>query len=248
MSRPGADAATRTRDRAAVLPALRRAPPMAWLFPRREHARDAPPVPRAKRAMDVLLASVLLLCTAPLLVTAMAFIRATSPGPAIFRQIRIGHRGRPFVMLKLRTMRIDGDDGLYREYNERELAGAASPDQQGLYRLADDARVTPVGRVLRRFSIDELPQLLNVLRGDMSLVGPRPSLPWEVALLTAEQRRRLDCLPGLTGLWQVSGRNRLSMRQMIALDLEYVARWSLALDLKILLRTPRAVCVDRNTS
>jgi lipopolysaccharide/colanic/teichoic acid biosynthesis glycosyltransferase len=238
----------RIRDRAEAPAGSRRTGPIASLLAWRRQPLDAPRVPRAKRAMDLLLASALLLCTAPILLGAIVLIRATSPGPAIFRQVRVGWRGRPFVMLKLRTMRIDGDDARFREYNAAELAGAASPDAEGLYRLPDDTRVTSVGRVLRRLSIDELPQLVNVLRGEMSLVGPRPSLPWEVALLTAEQRRRLDCLPGLTGLWQVSGRNRLSMRQMIELDLDYVARRTLALDLKILLRTPRAVCLDRNTS
>jgi lipopolysaccharide/colanic/teichoic acid biosynthesis glycosyltransferase len=110
-----------------------------------------------------------------------------------------------------------------------------------VFKLEDDPRVMPVGRFLRRYSIDELPQLLNVLRGEMSLVGPRPSLPWEVELYSPEQRRRHECLPGLTGLWQVSGRNRLSMQQMLSLDLEYVERQSLRLDLWVLWRTLSAV-------
>lgn len=248
MSCPIADVQAPTCERGQAPTTARCAHPVARLIGRPDQPRDAPRMSRAKRALDLLVATLLLLGTAPILLGAIVLIRATSRGPAIFRQTRVGWRGRPFVMFKLRTMHIDGDDARFREYNARELAGTADPDAAGLYRLPDDARVTSVGRVLRRLSIDELPQLVNVLRGEMSLVGPRPSLPWEVALLTAEQRRRLDCPPGLTGLWQVSGRNRLSMRQMIELDLQYVTHWSLALDLRILLRTPRAVCVDRNTS
>ena len=133
-----------------------------------------------------------------------------------------------------------------REMNARELRGEGALDcADGVYKPKDDPRVTPAGRWLRRYSIDELPQLLNVLRGEMSLVGPRPSLPWEVELYTPEQRRRHGCLPGMTGLWQVSGRTRLSMIEMLELDLMYIRTRSLALDLRILARTPAAVLLDR---
>ena len=135
-----------------------------------------------------------------------------------------------------------------RELNTREILGdGGCVGRDGIFKLDDDLRITPVGRLLRRFSIDELPQLLNVLRGEMSLVGPRPSLPWEVELYTAEQRQRHDCLPGLTGLWQVSGRNHRPMQEMLALDVAYSKSRSLRLDLWILFRTPYAVLFGRDT-
>jgi lipopolysaccharide/colanic/teichoic acid biosynthesis glycosyltransferase len=152
-------------------------------------------------------------------------------------------------MYKFRTMRVTlDDDGVQNEIVREELEGTAAPDPATkLYRPADDPRITPVGRFLRKCSIDELPQLLNVVRGEMSLVGPRPATPSEVVLFTPQQRRRHQCRPGITGLWQVNGRNRLSSREMLDLDLAYVERSSLLLDLKILLRTPRAVLFDRYT-
>jgi lipopolysaccharide/colanic/teichoic acid biosynthesis glycosyltransferase len=173
-------------------------------------------------------------------------IRLTSRGPALIRQIRVGQNERPFTMFKFRTMYIDADDAPLRQMNVRELAGGAKAEtSDGVFKLEADRRITRVGRQLRRFSVDELPQLFNVLRGEMSVVGPRPSLPWEVELYTAEQRRRHDYPPGMTGLWQVSGRNRLSMPEMLVLDLDYVRSRSLRLDLWILCRTPGAVLFDR---
>ena len=172
---------------------------------------------------------------------AITLVQLTNPGPVFFRHVRIGQGGRPFVMLKLRTMYVGNDDSAFRELNVRELRGEAGPSHDGIFRLEDDPRVLPVGRLIRRYSVDELPQLINVLRGEMSLVGPRPHLPWEVELFTPEQRRRHECLPGMTGLWQVSGRNRLSVQQMLELDLNYVEQHSLLLDLKILWRTLPAV-------
>jgi lipopolysaccharide/colanic/teichoic acid biosynthesis glycosyltransferase len=204
---------------------------------------DAPGhgIPRAKRALDLALATLALVVSAPVMLIAAGLVRLSSPGPVLFRQVRIGRGERPFTMLKLRTMYVDSDERASREFNTCELLGEAKPDSDGVFKLENDPRIVPVGRFLRRYSIDELPQLLNVLRGEMSLVGPRPSLPWEVELYSPEQRRRHECLPGLTGLWQVSGRNRLSMPQMLSLDLEYVERWSLRLDLWILWRTLPAV-------
>jgi lipopolysaccharide/colanic/teichoic acid biosynthesis glycosyltransferase len=143
-------------------------------------------------------------------------------------------------MLKFRTMVVDGDDSAHREYVRRLLTGSAEPED-GLYKLGADPRVTRVGAVLRKASIDELPQLINVLRGDMSLVGPRPALPWEAALFPDWAAPRFTVRPGLTGLWQVSGRNRLTMLDGLVLDADYVARQSLFLDLAILLRTVPAV-------
>jgi lipopolysaccharide/colanic/teichoic acid biosynthesis glycosyltransferase len=201
----------------------------------------ARPVGRvAKRAIDVLVAATALLLCLPLLLLVWALVRLTSPGPALFRQSRVGEGGRPFEMLKFRTMVVDGDDSAHREYVRRLLTGSAEPED-GLYKLGADPRVTRVGAVLRKASIDELPQLINVLRGDMSLVGPRPALPWEAALFPDWAAPRFTVRPGLTGLWQVSGRNRLTMLDGLVLDADYVARQSLFLDLAILLRTVPAV-------
>jgi len=202
-------------------------------------------LPISKRVLDIVLGIAALAIAAPIMLIAGILIRLTSPGPALFRQTRIGQGERPFTLLKLRTMRIDADDRAHREFNIREIQGNVAASD-GVFKLDGDSRVTPVGRVLRRYSIDELPQLFNVIRGDMSLVGPRPSLPWEVDLYTPEQRRRHDCRPGITGLWQVSGRNRRSMTEMLALDVSYAERRTLALDLWILLRTPKAVLFDKS--
>ena len=201
---------------------------------------------RGKRVFDLAVACPLLLLCAPLMIGVTVLIRLTSRGPALIRQIRIGQNEQPFTLLKFRTMYLDADDAPLRQMNIRELSGDPKPGtSDGVFKLEADGRITIVGRLLRRFSLDELPQLFNVLRGDMSVVGPRPSLPWEVELFTAEQRRRHECLPGITGLWQVSGRNRLSMREMLVLDLVYARSRSLWLDLWILCRTPGAVLFDR---
>jgi lipopolysaccharide/colanic/teichoic acid biosynthesis glycosyltransferase len=201
---------------------------------------------RGKRVLDLMVACPLLLLCTPLLIGVAVLIRLTSPGPALIRQIRVGQNERPFTMFKFRTMYIEADDAALRQMNVRELSGdAKAGTSDGIFKLEADRRITRVGRLLRRFSVDELPQLLNVLRGEMSVVGPRPSLPWEVELFTPEQRRRHECLPGMTGLWQVSGRNRLSMPQMLALDLDYARSQSLRLDLWILCRTPGAAFFDR---
>src|SRR3954452_7312866 len=204
---------------------------------------DAPGhgIPRAKRALDLALATLALVVSAPVMLIAAGLVRLSSPGPVLFRQVRIGRGERPFTMLKLRTMYVDSDERASREFNTCELLGEAEPDSDGVFKLENDPRIVPVGRFLRRYSIDELPQLLNVLRGEMSLVGPRPSLPWEVELYSPEQRRRHECLPGLTGLWQGRGRHRLSMPQMLSLALEYVEGCSLRLALGILGRTLPAV-------
>jgi lipopolysaccharide/colanic/teichoic acid biosynthesis glycosyltransferase len=201
---------------------------------------------RRKRVFDLAVACPLLLLCAPLIIGAAVLIRLTSRGPVLIRQIRIGQNELPFTMFKFRTMHLDADDAPLRQMNIRELLGDPKPrTSDGVFKLEADRRITNVGRLLRRFSVDELPQLFNVLRGEMSVVGPRPSLPWEVELFTPEQHRRHECLPGLTGLWQVSGRNRLSMPEMLALDLIYARSRSLRLDLWILCRTPGAVLFDR---
>jgi lipopolysaccharide/colanic/teichoic acid biosynthesis glycosyltransferase len=166
-------------------------------------------------------------------------VRLSSRGPAVFRQERLGHRGRPFTLLKFRTMYTDADDAVHRAYVTQLLTKEApvTGGSSGLFKLEADPRITPVGRWLRRASLDELPQLVNVLRGEMSLVGPRPALAWEAELYHESDHRRFDVLPGITGLWQVSGRSRLSMREALALDVEYVRRRSLWLDVMILART-----------
>lgn len=208
---------------------------------------QSPSMTWGKRAIDIMLSIVAIIFFAPLLLIAAFSIRLTSPGPVFFRQTRIGRDERPFTMFKLRTMQDDCDDSLHKNFNIRELGGQVDAEtSDGVFKLENDPRITKVGGFLRRFSIDELPQLFNVLRGDMSLVGPRPSLPWEVELFSKEDRRRHSVPPGVTGLWQVSGRNQLSMREMLALDVSYVDQHSLLLDMTILLRTPRAVLLDQS--
>jgi lipopolysaccharide/colanic/teichoic acid biosynthesis glycosyltransferase len=202
---------------------------------------SAPPraVPRTKRALDVVLSAAALVVLAPCLALVALAVRLTSPGPVLFRQERLGLEGRPFTLLKFRTMRVDAGDAVHRAYVTQLLTQETPPTggAGGLYKLQDDPRVTPVGRWLRRTSLDELPQLVNVLRGEMSVVGPRPALAWEAALYRDVDHQRFQVLPGITGLWQVSGRSRLSMRQALELDVEYVRRCSLRLDLWILART-----------
>lgn len=193
---------------------------------------------RAKRAVDMSLAGLALLLLAPLmLVTALA-IRLDSPGPALFRQTRVGLDHRRFAMLKFRSMVLDAED-------RREELRGASDGNAILFKLRRDPRVTRVGRVIRRFSIDELPQLANVLRGEMSLVGPRPPLVHEVDDYDENAARRLLVTPGITGLWQVEGRSDLSWQESVRLDLYYVRNWSPSLDLRIMLRTVRAVADGR---
>jgi lipopolysaccharide/colanic/teichoic acid biosynthesis glycosyltransferase len=196
-----------------------------------------------KRVLDIGLSSVLLVIAIPVLLLLWCMVRSTSVGPALFRQERIGRDMRPFVMLKLRTMYVGNDDRAHRDYVTSMLSGEGeTPARSGaLFKLVGDPRVTRVGAWLRRTSLDELPQLINVLRGDMSLVGPRPMLPWEADLLTAPYRPRFIVKPGITGLWQVSGRSRLSMRTALDLDVEYARRRSVVLDLSILARTVPAL-------
>jgi lipopolysaccharide/colanic/teichoic acid biosynthesis glycosyltransferase len=200
----------------------------------------------AKRAADVVGAMLALVVLAPVLAVAAVAVKLSSPGPVLFRQVRAGVGGRGIRVLKLRTMVHGAPTAVHEAFVAAELqpdpgGPAAVTGWNGYHKLVGDPRVTAVGRVLRRFSIDEIPQFFNVLRGDMSLVGPRPALPYETRLYEPWQWRRLDVRPGMTGLWQVSGRARLSMADMVRLDVEYVERCSLGLDLRILARTPGAV-------
>ena len=184
----------------------------------------------AKRALDLLLSSTALLITAPLLALITVLIKLDSPGPALYRAMRVGKKGRRFHCYKFRTMRADAEKmkEQLRARNEREGA---------FFKIADDPRITRVGRFLRRYSLDELPQLLNVWKGDMSMVGPRPHPVDDCARYRLQDLRRLDAMPGITGLWQVTARRDPSFENSMALDLEYIERWSLWGDLKILLRT-----------
>jgi lipopolysaccharide/colanic/teichoic acid biosynthesis glycosyltransferase len=203
-----------------------------------------------KRTLDLLVAGLALLLLSPVLVLIAVLIRLNSPGPALFRQVRVGYRSGPFVMLKFRTMYQDNDDAIHRAFVTSMLAGSPTPleDTRPLYKLTGDPRVTAVGGFLRRLSLDELPQLINVVRGEMSLVGPRPALPWEVELFEPRHRARFTVKPGITGLWQVSGRNLLTMGQALDLDVEYARRRNLALDLATLARTVPVVLTRRGAS
>lgn len=213
------------------------------LTERKETTALDPVQKAAKRALDIALASVLIVITAPLLLLLGCLVRSTSTGPVFFRQERLGRDMRPFTMLKLRSMYVGNDDRMHRAYVTGMLTAEqeATARNRGLFKLADDPRITPLGMWLRRTSLDELPQLINVLRGDMSLVGPRPMLPWEARLLAEHYRRRFTVKPGITGLWQVSGRSQLSMREALELDVEYARRRSMVLDLTILARTVPAL-------
>jgi exopolysaccharide biosynthesis polyprenyl glycosylphosphotransferase len=194
-----------------------------------------------KRVFDIVIASVALATLAPIWLVVALLIKLDSRGPIFYVQERVGMDGRIFLFYKFRTMRVGADDTVHREYQRKYIAGRAEAnlgkDGRPAYKLPADSRITRVGRVLRRLSLDELPQLMNVLRGDMSIVGPRPPIPYEVENYQLGDRKRLDMKPGLTGLWQVSGRNRLPFEEMVRLDLFYIENWSLLLDLKIILRT-----------
>jgi lipopolysaccharide/colanic/teichoic acid biosynthesis glycosyltransferase len=197
-----------------------------------------------KRSLDVGISLALLILLAPLLLLIAALVKLKSPGPVLFRQVRIGAHGQPFTMLKSRTMHQNADSGVHHEYVSWFIksSGKAASGQSGVFKLENDRRITPIGRILRKTSLDELPQLWNVFRGDMSLVGPRPPLPYEVEQYKAWHCRRvLEAKPGITGLWQVTGRSRTTFDEMVRLDLRYARTYSLWTDIKILLATPRAV-------
>jgi exopolysaccharide biosynthesis polyprenyl glycosylphosphotransferase len=188
-----------------------------------------------KRCIDVVGACAGLLVAAPIIAASVVAIKLTSPGPVFFPQDRCGLNGRRFKMVKLRTMR-EGADEL-----KASLADLNEMEGDRAFKIRDDPRVTPVGRFLRRYSLDELPQFVDVLRGNMSLVGPRPSVPSEVDEYQTFERRRLSMRPGLTCIWQVSGRNNIGFEDWVRLDLEYIDTWSLTNDFKILFQTIPAV-------
>jgi lipopolysaccharide/colanic/teichoic acid biosynthesis glycosyltransferase len=200
-----------------------------------------------KQVMDIVGSALILIACTPLLLIIALAIKATSKGPILFRQQRVGQYGQRFTFLKFRSMHTDNDPSVHKEYVTKLIAGRAEhkpANRNGnkVYKLTNDTRITRVGKLLRRTSLDELPQLVNVLKGDMSLVGPRPAIPYEFeAYQTWHRRRVLEVKPGITGLWQVSGRSSIKFDEMVRLDLRYATSWSPWLDLKILMRTPRAV-------
>jgi lipopolysaccharide/colanic/teichoic acid biosynthesis glycosyltransferase len=200
-----------------------------------------------KRVMDIAGSGALLLVLSPLLAAIAAIIKLTSKGPVIYQQERLGQLGARFQCLKFRTMYTNNDPKIHQEYVQQFIAGKDGLDksessEKPVYKLTSDPRITSIGRLLRKASLDELPQFWNVLRGEMSLVGPRPPVPYEFEVYDVWHRRRvLEVKPGVTGLWQVSGRNRTLFDEMVRLDLRYCQSWSLWLDLKILFATPRAV-------
>ena len=214
------------------------------LYPDLREAEDDRRLSRLfKRAMDITGAAMLLLLLSPVLAVIAIAVKLSSKGPMLFRQQRVGQYGARFTFLKFRSMYVNNNSDIHKEYVRQLIAGKAEQKgKDGVFKLTNDPRITPVGRFLRRTSLDELPQFFNVLIGEMSLVGPRPPLPYEVEAYDVWHRRRLlEARPGITGLWQVNGRSRTKFDDMVRLDLQYARKQSLWLDLKILLRTPSAV-------
>jgi len=212
----------------------------------RENHTDWLPAPplvyrAAKRAIDIAFSLFALVLIAPCLAVIATAIKLTSKGPVMFRQERLGYHGKRFKSLKFRTMNMINEPAIHARYVQQLIAGKLGPvGEQTTYKLSNDPRITPVGRFLRRTSLDELPQFWNVLRGDMTLVGPRPPIPYEWERYEPWHKQRLSSKPGITGLWQVKGRSRTTFDAMVELDIQYARNPSLLLDLKILLSTPIA--------
>ena len=216
---------------------------------------DSPVGAFARRCLDLVAASALILLFLPVMIAIAVAVRLDSRGPAMFRQRRVGYRERQFTVYKFRSMRLDADEERHRQYisaligtddaakaqAEADAANGGEGEGETLYKLAVDDRITPVGRRIRSWSVDELPQLFNVVLGDMSLVGPRPAIPYEVESYPAWYSKRFAVKPGLTGLWQVSGRNQRTYEEMVSLDIDYAENRSFLGDLAILAKTPRAV-------
>ncbi len=201
-----------------------------------------------KRTFDTVVATLSVLLVAPLILLIAGLVKWTSSGPILYRQQRIGEGGRAFVMYKFRTMLQDSDPSIHVEHVSRLIKENLDPtelDGAKTLKLKSDPRVTPLGKILRKTSLDELPQLFNVLSGAMSLVGPRPSLAYEVNLFKEWHKHRFETLPGITGLWQIKGRNRVSFDEMVRMDVEYIQKQSVWLDIKILVQTPFAMLFGR---
>ena len=196
-----------------------------------------------KRGFDLLGATVFLLMFFPLFLAIAALIKIVSPGPVFYKQQRIGYAGQPFTFLKFRTMRLNAETQEHQDYLASLINGSSDENESSvpMVKLDHDTQIIPCGSLLRKSCLDELPQLLNVLRGEMSLVGPRPPIPYEVKEYHSWHRGRFNALPGMTGLWQVSGKNKLSFREMVRLDIRYARDRSLWVDIKILFRTPLAI-------
>jgi lipopolysaccharide/colanic/teichoic acid biosynthesis glycosyltransferase len=199
-----------------------------------------------KRAMDIVGSSLALLFFSPLFILIAILVKLSSKGPVLFKQHRLGQFGKTFTCLKFRSMYANNDVKIHQEFMKTLISGAYEGKGDGktihVFKMTDDPRITRIGKILRRTSLDELPQFINVLKGEMSLVGPRPPLAYEYAVYNLWHRRRvLEVKPGITGLWQVNGRSRVSFDEMVRLDLRYARSWSLSLDLQILAQTPRAV-------
>jgi lipopolysaccharide/colanic/teichoic acid biosynthesis glycosyltransferase len=198
-----------------------------------------------KRTFDFSVSLILLVLLAPLFALLALLVKLKSPGPILYKQVRIGRSMKPFAMLKFRTMHVNVDHKLHQEFVSRFIKAGGQDmgcSQNGVFKIVNDPRITPIGHVLRKTSLDELPQLWNVLRGDMSLVGPRPPLPYEVEQYKPWHTRRvIDAMPGITGLWQVGGRSQTTFDDMVRLDLQYARTRSFWTDIKILAATPGAV-------
>jgi lipopolysaccharide/colanic/teichoic acid biosynthesis glycosyltransferase len=201
-----------------------------------------------KRLLDVLLAAVLLTLALPLMAVIAVAVARDSPGPILFVQRRVGKGGGLFHMYKFRTMYAADHDHIHAAHVQQVIQANIEPEPGSSLKIADDPRVTPLGRFLRRTSLDELPQLFNVLRGDMSMVGPRPDLPYAVAVYKTWYHERFQAMPGLTGYWQVAARNTVSYERMIEMDIEYCRRQSFAWDLLLLAQTPAAIISGRGAS
>jgi exopolysaccharide biosynthesis polyprenyl glycosylphosphotransferase len=201
-----------------------------------------------KRAIDVLGAGLLLLLTAPIFALAAFRIKRESPGPVFFRQVRLGENQRPFTALKFRTMKVDTDSAVHREFIKATMSSDATMNANGTYKLSRENCVTPFGRILRKTSLDELPQLINVLRGEMSLVGPRPCIEYETEFFKPHHFDRFLVPQGLTGLWQATARANSTFGEALEMDVAYVRGWSLGLDLRLLFRTPFALLRQRNAT
>jgi exopolysaccharide biosynthesis polyprenyl glycosylphosphotransferase len=218
------------------------------LYPDLSQREDARKIYRVlKRVMDVVGSTAALIFFLPVFLAIASAVKLTSEGPVFFRQRRIGQHGKSFVFLKFRSMRVNNDSAIHKAYVQKLIAGKAdkqpsSGSGEGVYKLTHDPRITRVGAFLRKTSLDELPQFINVFKGEMSLVGPRPPVPYEVEAYDIWHRRRLlEAKPGITGLWQVSGRSQVKFDDMVRLDLQYARNWSPWTDVKILWRTPGAV-------
>jgi lipopolysaccharide/colanic/teichoic acid biosynthesis glycosyltransferase len=199
-----------------------------------------PYVQWGKRVLDVVVSSILLLITAPLWILIALGIKLHSQGPVLYRQQRIGKNGVPFDMLKFRSMRVNADPNVHKEHVQSLIANNTSPENLGVsnLKLKSDPRITGLGKILRSFGLDEMPQLINVLRGEMSIVGPRPPLSYEYELYSTWHKRRLFVSPGITGLWQVTAHNQVTFNRMVEIDLDYIMKTNLWMDLKIMILTP----------